>query len=64
MPGNRFSAAFLDKCIFYTIHEAHKQYSLSDTVSNHIFYLGPPGKYMYIYIYILSQQSTLTEKVL
>ena len=34
--------------IFYTINEAHKQYSLLDTIFNYIFYLGPPGKYLYL----------------
>ena len=29
--------------IFYTINAAHRQYSLSDTIFNYIFYLGPPG---------------------
>ena len=28
-----------------TINEAHKQYSLLDTVFNCIVYLGPPGTY-------------------
>ena len=32
--------------VSYTIIEAHKQYSLLDTIFNHIFYLGPPGKYL------------------
>ena len=31
---------------FYTINEAHKQYSLLDTIFNYIFYLGPPGKHL------------------
>ena len=32
------------KFIFYTITEAHKQYSLLDAIFNYIFYFGPPGK--------------------
>ena len=32
--------------IFYTRNEAHKQYSLLDTIFNYMFYLGPPGKYL------------------
>ena len=31
------------KIKFYTINEAHKQYSLLDTIFNYIFYSGPPG---------------------
>ena len=31
-----------------TINEAHKQYSLLDTIFNYIFYLGPPGKHLYL----------------
>ena len=34
--------------MFYTRNEAHKQYSLLDTIFNYIFYLGPPGKYLYL----------------
>ena len=34
--------------IFYTRNEAHKQYSLLDTIFNYIFCLGPPGKYLYL----------------
>ena len=34
--------------IFYTIKEAHKQYSLLDTIFNYIFYFGPPGKHLYL----------------
>ena len=34
--------------IFDTRNEAHKQYSLLDTIFNYIFYLGPPGKYLYL----------------
>ena len=34
--------------IFWTINEAHKQYSLLDTIFNYIFYLGPPGKHLYL----------------
>ena len=41
--GGRFPSIF----IFYTINEAHKQYSLLDKIFNYIFYLGPPGKYLY-----------------
>ena len=36
------------KLRFCTINEAQKQYSLLDTISNYIFYLGPPGKYLYL----------------
>ena len=32
----------------YTIKETHKQDSLLDTIFNHIFYFGPPGKYLYL----------------
>ena len=38
MLGNRFSADFLKKCVS-TINEAHKQYSLLDTIFNYIFHL-------------------------
>ena len=31
---------------FYSINEAHKEYSLLDTISNYIFYFGPPGKHL------------------
>ena len=31
---------------FYTVNEAHKQYSLLDTIFNYIFYFGPPGKHL------------------
>ena len=34
--------------MLYTINEAHKQYSLLDTIFNCICYLGPPGKYLYV----------------
>ena len=34
------------KCWFYTINEAHKQYSLLDTMLNYILYFGPPGKHL------------------
>ena len=36
------------KCWFYIINEAHKQYSLLDTIFNYIFYVGPPGKHLYL----------------
>ena len=36
------------KTYIYTINEAHKQYSLLDTIFNYIFYLGPPGTYLYL----------------
>ena len=29
-------------------NEAHKQYSLLDTIFNYIFCLGPPGKHLYL----------------
>ena len=32
---------------FDTINEAHKQYSLLDTIFDYIFDLGPAGKYLY-----------------
>ena len=35
-------------CKFYLINEAHKQYSLLDTIFNYIFYFGPPGKHLYL----------------
>ena len=38
----RFPAKFR----FYYINEAHKQYSLLDTIFSYIFYLGPPGKHL------------------
>ena len=41
-----FRQISLKKC--YTINEIHKQYSLLDTILNYIFYLGPPGKYLYL----------------
>ena len=41
--------------IFYTINEAHKQYSLLDTIFNYILYLQPLGKYLYF----LSPQNPL-----
>jgi len=34
--------------IFYIINEAHKQYGLLDTIFSGIFYLGPPGKHLYL----------------
>ena len=40
----RFNAIFG----FDTINEAHKQYHLLDTIFNYIFYLGPPGKHLYL----------------
>ena len=30
----------------YTRNEAHKQYSLVDTILNSIFYVGPPGTHL------------------
>ena len=30
------------------MNEAHKQYSLLDTKFNYIFYIGPPGTYLYL----------------
>ena len=30
------------------MNEAHKQYSLLDTIFNYIFYFGPPGKHLYL----------------
>ena len=45
--GIGFRQISLNIYIFYTINEAHKQYSLLDTIFNHIFHLGPPGKYLY-----------------
>ena len=30
------------------MNEAHKQYSLLDTIFDYIFYFGPPGKYLYL----------------
>ena len=30
------------------INEAHKQYSLLDTISNYICYFGPPGTHLYL----------------
>ena len=33
--------------MLYDINEAHKQYSLLDTVFSYIFHFGPPGKYLY-----------------
>ena len=33
---------------FYTITEAHKQYSLLDTIFNYIFDFGHPGKHLYL----------------
>ena len=30
---------------FYTINEAHKQYSVLDIIFNYIFDFGPPGKH-------------------
>ena len=32
---------------FYCINEAHKQYSLIDTILNYVFYFGPPGQHLY-----------------
>ena len=29
---------------FYIVNVTHKQYSLSDTIFNHILSFGPPGK--------------------
>ena len=34
------------KIKLYTINEAHKQYSLLDTIVNYIFDFGPPGKHL------------------
>ena len=31
------------------MNEAHKQYNLSDTIFNHIFDFGPPGKHLRFY---------------
>ena len=39
---------FPSKFKLYTINEAHKQYSLLDTIFHYMFYLGPPGKYLYL----------------
>ena len=39
-------SGFARKCQFCFINEAHKQYSLLNTIFNYIFYLGPPGKYL------------------
>ena len=33
---------------FYTIHEAHKQYSLLDTIFKYILYFEPSGKQLYL----------------
>ena len=46
MLGNRFSADHLHYFNFHSINEAHKQYSLLDTICNYIVYLGPPGQYL------------------
>jgi hypothetical protein len=32
----------------YTINETHKQYCSLGTIFNYIFYLGPPGGYLYL----------------
>ena len=46
MLGKWFFGRFLWKTIFYTINEAHKQYSILDTLFNYIFYFGPPRKHL------------------
>ena len=45
--GNRFSADLFLEIIFYTINEAHQQYSLLDTILNYILYCEPPGNHLY-----------------
>ena len=42
--GKQVFGRFPKKCGFYTIHDAHKQNSLLDTIANYIFYVGPPRK--------------------
>ena len=48
MLGKWVFGRFPWKFVFYTINEAHKQYSLLDKIFDYIFYPGPPGKYLYL----------------
>ena len=37
---------FSGNCLIHTRNRSHKQYSLSDTIFNYMFYFGPPGKHL------------------
>ena len=41
---------------FFTRNEAQEQHSLLDTIFDYIFYFGPPGKYLYLSLAVVTRR--------